>query len=230
MKSLASIENDNKENIYIFDFDGTLYRHDLLILYLIYHFFTFNDKIFLFKSFVAIKDKRLSSIRKKIFLHFASKYELIGCFKRFSKIFFIKYFIRKKLFIFFKKLNSSNKTIFIITANYRVLIKAFLEENNIVESINFKIVGTELPINNKSTHKKILRGELKEKKLLEIVEEKRIKITDINIYNFFDSYEDKYLCKHSRYNILISTLNLKKKIFFKKNYNAIYYNDFLKKI
>ena len=42
IKKLNAIE---KENIYIFDFDGTLFRYDLLILYVIYHFII-GDKIF----------------------------------------------------------------------------------------------------------------------------------------------------------------------------------------
>ena len=230
MSSFPKIKNQKNENIFIFDFDGTLFRYDLLIFYLIHHFFAYNDKFFLVRSFISAYDQGLASIRKKIFLNFSNKYELTTCFENFSRNFYVRYFLRKKLFLFFKKLNKDNETVFIVTANYQELVKAFLEENDIFERENFKIVGTELPKKNQLSHKKILKGKFKAKKISHLIREKKIKISDIDIYNFFDSYEDKYLCALARHNILVSIYNRKKMKFFKKNFNAIFYNDFMKKI
>ena len=128
------------ENIYIFDFDGTLFRNDLLILYLIHHFFVFNDKIFLIKSFISLKDKKISSLRKKFFLKFSAKYELRTCFTKFSKSFYIKFFLRKKLFKFFKEIKKNNETIFIVTANYQDLVKVFLEEMTYTRAPTLKLL------------------------------------------------------------------------------------------
>ena len=152
------------------------------------------------------------------------------CFTKFSKSFYIKFFLRKKLFKFFKEIKKNNETIFIVTANYQDLVKVFLEENDIYESSHFKIVGTKLPKKDKPTHEKILKGKIKLRKILQIIRKKNIETNNVNIYNFFDSYDDKYLCMIAKYNNLISIFNLKKMNFFKKNYNAIFYNDFLKNI
>ena len=228
MSSFPKRENQKNENIFIFDFDGTLFRYDLLFFYLIHHFFAYNDKFFLVKSFILAYDQGLTTIRKKVFLNLSNKYELATCFQNFSRIFYVRYFLRKKLFLFFKKLYKDNETIFIVTANYQELVKAFLEEIDIFERENFKIVGTESPKKNQLFHKKILKGKFKAKKISHLIREKKVNISDI--YNFFDSYEDRYLCKLARHNILVSIYNRKKMKFFKKNFNAIFYDDFMKKI
>ncbi len=230
MGSFLKRKSQKNENIFIFDFDGTLFRYDLLIFYLTFHFFAYNDKVFLVRSFISAYNQGLSSIREKIFLNFSSKYELTTCFKNFSRVFFVRYFLRKKLFLFFEKINKDNSTIFVVTANYQELVKAFLEENDIFERINLKVVGTELPKKNEFFHKKILKGKLKAKKISQIFIEKKIEISDFDIYNFFDSYEDRYLCKLATHNILISTFNQKKIKYFKKNFNVITYKDFMKKV
>ena len=229
MDTRASEHNCNltKKDLYIVDFDGTLFRYDLLILYIIYHFFTFNDKVFLITSFIGTKGEKLSAIREKIFLYFSSKYNMNECFEKFSGIFFMKYLLRKKLLSFLNKVSKNNQTIFIITANYRFLVKAFLEKNNIIEKENLKIFGTELSEKTQSTHQQILRGRFKAKKLLEIIGEEKIQLKDI--HNFFDSYEDKYLCEYAKYNILFSS-SKQKKMFFKDNFDALSFTDYLGKV
>lgn len=224
IKKLNAIE---KENIYIFDFDGTLFRCDLLILYVIYHFFIIGDKIFLIRSLINIRMKTLSSKRKEIFLFLSKKYEMKDCFDNFAENCLLKYFMRKRLFKFLKDVNNKNETIFIMTANYRYLVKSFLSKNNIIEKNRLEIFGTELPKHNDRLHENILKGKLKADKFLDILKEKNKELKNITIHNFFDSYDDRFLCKYANYNILFS-LSFVKRLFFKKDFNLISYNDYLK--
>tara|TARA_B100000073_G_scaffold132880_1_gene108865 strand:- start:158 stop:847 length:690 start_codon:yes stop_codon:yes gene_type:complete len=216
----------NEENIYIFDFDGTLFRCDLLILYVIYHFFIFGDKIFLIRSLLSINNK-LSTKRKKIFLFFSKKYEMKECFNNFTNSYFLKFLIRKKLFNFLKEVYNKDERILIMTANYKHLVKSFLHKHNITEKNTLQIFGTELPKNNDLLHKDILKGKQKAAKLLDILKEENKEFKNITIYNFFDSYDDRFLCEYSNCNVLVS-LSFSKRFFFKKNFNAINYNNYLK--
>jgi phosphoserine phosphatase len=230
MKIMHSVQlkNNRKEKIYVFDFDGTLFKTDLLYLYMVYHFFVFNDKAFISSSLISCLYKnKLSDMRKKIILRFSEKYDLYEEFKKFSKLFFLKYLLRGKLFKFIINLTNKNKKVLIITANYEALVKTFLIGCNLRENQNFSILGTPLPESGSSRHANILKGKAKVNELQNFLIKNGFSRENLEIHNFFDSYDDKYLCDISNHNILFG-YSIGLKLFFKNNYNAKNFSNYLR--
>jgi phosphoserine phosphatase len=230
MKSMHSVQykSNRKEQIYVFDFDGTLFKSDLLYLYMIYHFFAFNDKAFISSSLIScFYKKKLSDMRKEIILRLSKKYALREEFKKFSKIFFLKYFLRAKLFKFILNLTNENKTVLIITANYEPLVRTFLKDCNLRENKNFRIIGTALPEFDGPDHPNILKGKAKANELQIFFIKNGFSRESLDIHNFFDSYDDKYLCDISNQNIFFGC-SIMLKLYFIKNYNAKNFPNYLR--
>ena len=227
MESTDSVLLKEKKVLYVFDFDGTLFLYDLLYLYLIYHFIFFNDRIFIIKSFLNVfRGKKLYLIRKAIFFHMSKNYDLNKNFKSFSKLFFLKYFIRSSLFSFLTDKYKLNSKILIITANYEVLVRSFLKEFEIIENDNFNIIGTNLPKKNSTNHDEIVKGKVKVKKIVSRLKDQKSSINNYQIHHFYDGYEDRYLCDLADKNIHFGN-SIKNKRFFKKSYNALTFSSYL---
>ena len=228
MVSTDSVLHNNKKTMYVFDFDGTLFRYDLLYLYLIYHLIFFSGRFYIVSTLLEVfKGKKLYSIRKQIFFYMSKKCNLNENFKFFSKFFLLKFFLRSKLFYFLIDKYNHNEDILILTANYEVLVRNFLKEFKITENENFKIIGTNLPKQNSTHHDEIVRGKIKVKKILKRLEDKKTSINFFRIHHFYDSFEDRFLCDLADKNIYFGN-SIKNKYFFKKRYNALTFATYLK--
>lgn len=212
---------------YIVDFDGTIFKGDLLLLYLIYHFVFFHDKIYLAKIFLTPKRRTMSAIRGEIFSYLSEKYQINVLFMRFCRLSLVSPLVRSNLVRYLRKVNEPRTRIIVITANYTELVSCFFKQNIFRELENVEIFGTKLPGLSIGGASEIMRGRQKERKLLELID--RTDFDKFKIHNFFDSYDDQYLCKHATHNVIFTNIPSKRK-FFRENFGAISFSDYVHKV
>ena len=159
----AQHKNNQKEQIYVFDFDGTLLSQTCYIFIWFIIFLFLMTRLFISSSIISCLYKnKLSDMRKNYSKIFQKNMIYMRNLKKFSKLFFLKYLLRgKKLFKFITNLTNKNKKVLIITANYEALVKTFLIGCNLIENQNFSILGTPLPESGSSRHANIIKGKAK---------------------------------------------------------------------
>lgn len=199
------------KTIYVVDFDGTLFRGDLLAIYLIYHFLVYNDRLLLLRSVLSLHWSNSSELRKKIFTEIANRRDLAACFKRFAELQFLPWLYRAELFNFLTKKAVTDHVV-VLTANYGSLVQASLQEKDASNRNQFFVIGTALP-QSKGLHPPIKKGKEKVEAIEAFLREHELSREKINIHNFFDAYSDRFLVDVADRNVLISR-SKKKRSFF----------------
>ena len=205
----SDFERDTElfKDLYVFDFDGTLIKGDMLALVLIaellnpIHIFVFFRELLFF----AIHNER-GKFRNRLFSTFwGGKEERAGvALGRIVRFPLMKGIVNESLMDFFLRVIERHHVV-IITANYRMLVEKFLSIIAPQAEGKYRLIGTEYG----SSLEPIVKGSEKLRQLREyrgVVDPKRAR----RVINFFDSESDMVLCGDCDVNVVVGRRNYKK--------------------